>query len=74
MPLSDIAEVEATKTLGAIPNGLLVRLVSGAQERFVVHKNRDWVANILGARLFPHEPQTDQNPRDEQGEAEQPPL
>jgi hypothetical protein len=50
MPLAEISEVEATKTLGIIPNGLLVRHVSGAQERFVVHKNRDWVARILAAR------------------------
>jgi hypothetical protein len=61
MPLTEIAEVEATKTLGMIPNGLLVRLVSGTQERFVVHKNRDWAAKILGAKVFREEPQTTQN-------------
>ena len=49
MPLSEITGVESTKTLGIIPNGLLVRLVSGTQERFVVHKNRDWAARILEA-------------------------
>ena len=61
MPLTEIAEVEATKTLGMIPNGLLVRLVSGTQERFVVHKNRDWAAKILGAKVLREEPQTTQN-------------
>ena len=53
MPLSDIADVDAIKTLGFIPNGLLVRLVSGTQERFVVRKNRDWKARILGAGISP---------------------
>lgn len=56
MPLSEITEVEATKTLGMIPNGLLVRLVSGTQERFVVDKNKDWVARILRARMSDKEP------------------
>ena len=66
MPLSEIAEVEATKTLGIIPNGLLVRLVSGAQERFVVQQNRHCVAKILGARISPNELRTDQNLRGKQ--------
>jgi hypothetical protein len=65
MPLSEITEVEATKTLGMIRNGLLVRLVSGTQERFVVNKNGDWAARILGARMSDKEPQTDQNSRGE---------
>ncbi len=66
MPLSEIADAEATKTLGLVPNGLLVRLVSGTQERFVVHKNRDWTTRILGAVISKKEPQTDQNLRGEQ--------
>ena len=61
MPLNEITEVEATKTLGVIPNGLLVRLLSGTQERFVVHKNRDWAAKILGAKAFREEQLTTQN-------------
>jgi hypothetical protein len=62
IPLSQIAEVDANKTLGMIPNGLLVRLVSGTQERFVLNKNRDWAAKILGARNSQKEPQTDDSP------------
>jgi hypothetical protein len=66
MPLSEIADVEATKTLGLVPNGLLVRLVSGRQERFVVHKNRDWTTRILEAGISKKEPQTNQTLRGEQ--------
>ena len=50
MPLSEIADVEATKTLGLIPNGLLVRLITGTQERFVVDKNREWAAKVSAIR------------------------
>ena len=50
LPLVEIAAVEATKTLGLISNGILVRLSSGTQERFVVHNNQHWVAAILNAR------------------------
>jgi hypothetical protein len=66
MVLTEITEVEATKTLGMIPNGLLVRLLSGTQERFIVHKNRDWAAKILGARAVQKEPETTLNPIGEQ--------
>lgn len=66
MALSEITDVEATKTLGIVPNGLLVRLVSGTQERFVVHKNRDWTTRILAAGISTMDPQTDQNLRGEQ--------
>jgi hypothetical protein len=66
MPLSEIADVEATKTLGLVPNGLLVRLVSGTQERFVVRKNIDWTSRILGAGISKKEPPTDKNLRGEQ--------
>jgi len=52
MPLSEIAGAEATKTLGMISNGLLVRLVSGSTERFVVNKNVEWVESILGAKAI----------------------
>ena len=67
MPISEIAEVEATRTLGIIPNGLLLRSASGTEERFVVHKNRDWVAQISGARVSKGEPAAPRNPKGEQG-------
>ena len=50
MPLSEIAAVEATKTLGLIPNGLLVHLTSGSKERFVVNRNSQWATAIQEAR------------------------
>jgi len=50
IPLAGIAAVEATRTLGIIPNGLVVHTESGATERFVVHGNRSWTAEISNAR------------------------
>ena len=66
IPVSQIAKVEATKTLGIIPNGLLVHHVSGSRERFVVHKNRDWAAKILGAKISIEEKQMNQSPTAQQ--------
>ena len=65
MPLTEISEVNATKTLGVIPNGLLVRLLSDTQERFVVHNNKDWVAKILSAKVFHEEPEATLNRKGE---------
>ena len=48
--LSEIAGAEATMTLGTVPKGLLVHLISGSQEKFVVHQNNDWAAAILNAK------------------------
>lgn len=49
-PLADIVKVETARTLGIIPNGLLVHLTNGRRERFVVDGNRDWVTAIDDAR------------------------
>ncbi len=49
-PLDTIVAVEATRTLGLIPNGLLVRLRDGRAERFVVGGRAQWVA-LLGERV-----------------------
>ena len=48
-PLEDIAAVEAVRTLGLIPNGLLVHRRDGARERFVVHQRDEWVRRIQQA-------------------------
>ncbi|WP_395744651.1 hypothetical protein [Prosthecobacter sp.] len=48
-PLADIASVRATRTLGLIRNGLLIRLSSGAEHRFVVNDNERWAQAIAQA-------------------------
>jgi hypothetical protein len=48
--LSDISTAQVTKTLGIIANGLLVRLSSGEEHRFVVNQNVFWVSSIMGAK------------------------
>jgi hypothetical protein len=45
-PLEDIVAVEPARTLGIIPNGLLVQLRDGRRERFVVTARGSWVASI----------------------------
>jgi GRAM domain len=47
IPLSEIANVEATRTWGIIPNGLLISLTSGAQEKFVVNNNAAWAKLLV---------------------------
>jgi len=51
-PLQEIASVEPARTLGIIPNGLLVHLRDGRRERFVVMSRGAWVERIRdGIRL-----------------------
>jgi hypothetical protein len=50
LPLTDIVEASPSLTIGFIPNGLVVRTVSGKRERFVVEGRRRWSAEISGAR------------------------
>jgi hypothetical protein len=49
-PLELITTVEPTRTLGLIPNGLLVTLEDGRRERFVVHQRKAWVSAVAEAR------------------------
>lgn len=49
-PLDLITTVEPARTLGLIPNGLLVTLGDGRRERFVVHHRKAWVSAITEAR------------------------
>jgi hypothetical protein len=44
--LGEIAGVEPVRTLGIVPNGVLVRLRDGRGERFVVTGRADWVKQI----------------------------
>jgi hypothetical protein len=44
--LSDIIRVEASRTLGIVPNGLKVHLRGGTVERFVVMNRSDWVQRL----------------------------
>jgi hypothetical protein len=49
-PIELITNVEPARTLGLIPNGLLVTLADGRRERFVVHHRSAWVRAITDAR------------------------
>ena len=42
IPLTDIANVEASRTWGIIPNGLVIHLNCGAREKFVVNNSSAW--------------------------------
>jgi hypothetical protein len=48
-PIETIASVEPSRSLGIVPNGLLVHLRDGRRERFVVSGRADWVSNIRSA-------------------------
>ena len=48
-PIETIASVEPSRSLGIIPNGLLVHLRDGRRERFVVTGRGDWVSSIRDA-------------------------
>ncbi|HEY6154725.1 MAG TPA: hypothetical protein VIW07_13375 [Candidatus Udaeobacter sp.] len=48
--LADIAEATPRLTAGFIPNGLLVRTASGAEERFVVDGRKRWCSEITNAK------------------------
>jgi hypothetical protein len=52
--LSDIVKVEATKTLGMIPNGLQITLTSGETHKFVVNQNLVWQEAIRAALVSSH--------------------
>lgn len=45
-PLSEIATAEKRNTFGIIPNGLLVTLKGGRQEKFVVAGRKKWITAI----------------------------
>ena len=46
IPRADIVRAELTKTLGLVPNGLLVHLKDGRSERFVVNGRAEWVEKL----------------------------
>ncbi len=46
IPLSEIANVEAIRTWGIIPNGLEIHLNSGAREKFVVNNSAAWAKQL----------------------------
>jgi len=48
--LADVSTAQSTKTLGIIANGLLVRLSSGEEHRFVVNQNETWASSIMNAK------------------------
>ncbi|WP_181149192.1 GRAM domain-containing protein [Salinibacter sp. 10B] len=41
-PLSDIREVEATRTFGFLPNGVVLKLTSGEAEQFATWNRDAW--------------------------------
>jgi hypothetical protein len=46
IPLADIAAVEKARSLGIIPNQLLLNLKNGHAEKFVVQEVKSWVNQI----------------------------
>jgi hypothetical protein len=48
-PLEAILSVEPARTLGIVPNGVLVRLRDGRSERFVVGGRAEWVTRLRDA-------------------------
>jgi hypothetical protein len=52
-PVEAIASVEPARTLGIVPNGVLVHLRDGRQERFVVGGRSEWVARLQQALRAP---------------------
>lgn len=48
-PIETIATAEPTRTLGIVPNGVLVLLRDGRRERFVVGGRAEWVAHLQQA-------------------------
>ena len=49
VPLEEVSRVEAYRTLGIFPRGLLIA-TNGGQERFVVNDNKGWVSAIQRLR------------------------
>jgi len=48
-PLGSIQSVEPARSLGIIPNGLLVVLDDGRREKFVVNRRGEWVEKVRAA-------------------------
>jgi hypothetical protein len=46
IPRAAIVGARATRTLGIVPNGLIVTLINGKAERFVVNDRMMWVAKL----------------------------
>lgn len=46
---SEIESAVPARTLGVVPNGLLIRLASGAAERFVVNNRDEWAERLAKA-------------------------
>ena len=47
--LPDILETESARTLGVVPNGLLIKVKSGETERFVVNDREEWSKQLAAA-------------------------
>jgi hypothetical protein len=43
---TDISETEPARTLGIVPNGLLIKVKSGETERFVVRDREGWCQHV----------------------------
>ena len=46
LPISEIANVETSRKWGIIPNGLVIKLNSGAEEKFVVNNSSAWARSL----------------------------
>ncbi len=45
---ADIADVAPCKTLGVVPNGMLVRMKNGAEYKFVLNKPNETIGFLRG--------------------------
>ena len=52
LQLSDIAKVEAYKTMGLINNGLVVTTRHNTTEKFVVDQRSEWLARLTAKNSF----------------------
>jgi hypothetical protein len=52
-PIEAIVSVEPARTLGIVPNGVLVHLRDGRRERFVVGGRSEWVMHLQQALRAP---------------------
>ena len=50
LPLEAIASAVTSRTLGLIPNGLVLSTTASVNERFVVEGSKDWVRAIVSAQ------------------------
>lgn len=54
IPLNEVNSVEPRRTMGFIPNGLLVKINAGQQYKFVVDDRMKWIQAIINQKKSNH--------------------